>query len=133
MNACATLLHLAVLITGARVADGTGSPIRDVAVRIEGSRIVDVGDLKPKPGETIIRADGLVLAPGFIDTHNHSTDSLDRDPAAESQVSQGITTVLLGQDGGSPLPIADYLKKRREQPSALNFQIMVGHATVRRK
>ena len=64
MNACATLLHLAVLITGARVADGTGAPLREAAVRIEGSRIIDVGDLKPKPGETIIRGGQAELSEG---------------------------------------------------------------------
>ena len=86
-----------ILITGANVADGTGAPLRRVSVRIDGNRILDVGDLKARTGEKIVRADGLVLAPGFIDMHNHSTDGLDNDPAAESQVSQGITTVLLGQ------------------------------------
>src|SRR5579872_5799218 len=85
------------LITGARVADGTGAPLRPAAVRVDAGLIQAIGDLKPKAGEKIIRADGLVLAPGFIDTHNHSTDALDKNPDAESQVSQGITTILLGQ------------------------------------
>ena len=57
----------------------------------------------------MIDATGLVLAPGFIDAHNHSTDGLDNDPDAVTQVSQGITTVLLGQDGSSPFPVRDYL------------------------
>ncbi len=100
---------------------------------MEGDRITAVGDLKANAGETVIRGDGLILAPGFIDTHNHSTDALDSDPAAESQVSQGITSMLLGQDGGSPLPIGAYLQKRREHPAAVNVQVLVGHATVRRK
>ncbi len=113
------------------MADGTGAPLRTAAVRVDAGRILDVGDLKPKAGEKVIRADGLVLAPGFIDTHNHSTDALDKNPGADSQVSQGITTMLLGQDGSSPLSIAEYLKKRRDQPAAVNFQIMAGHATIR--
>ena len=120
------------LITGARVADGTGAPLRAAAVRVTGDRISEVGNLRPRAGETVIRGDGLVLAPGFIDTHNHSTE-LDKDLDAASQTSQGITTMYLGQDGGSPFPIAEYLKKRRENPAAPNIQIMVGHATVRRK
>jgi N-acyl-D-amino-acid deacylase len=121
------------LITGAQVADGSGSPLRNAAVRIEGQRISEIGPLQPRPGEIVVHADGLVLAPGFIDTHNHSTETLDSDPLAESQISQGITTVLLGQDGNSPLPIAAYLAKRRAHPAALNVQILVGHATLRRK
>ena len=55
--------------------------------------------------------------PGFIDIHNHSTDGLARDPLAETQVSQGITTLVVGADGGSPWPIADYLEKRRSDPA----------------
>jgi N-acyl-D-amino-acid deacylase len=121
------------LITGATVADGSGAPLKRVSVRVDGARILEVGNLRPKVSEKIVHAEGLVLAPGFIDTHNHSTEALDKNPGADSQVAQGITTVLLGQDGSSPLPVADYLKKRKDSPSALNIQMMVGHATVRRK
>ena len=121
------------VITGAQVADGTGAPLRAMTVRVEGDRIVKVGNFKPRKNETVIRADGLVLAPGFIDIHNHSTEGLEKDPLAESQVSQGITTMLLGQDGGSPWPISEYLAKMRQSPAALNFLMLVGHATVREK
>ena len=54
-------------------------------------------------------ARGLVLAPGFIDAHNHSDRGFTTDPSAASQVSQGITTVVIGQDGGSPFPVGEYL------------------------
>jgi N-acyl-D-amino-acid deacylase len=74
-----------------------------------------------------------VLAPGFIDTHNHSTEGLDEHPDAGTQVGQGITTVLLGQDGSSPLPIRDYLARRRASPASLNVTLLVGHGTVRRR
>ncbi len=123
----------AVVITGARVADGTGAALRDMNVRLVGERITRVGRFRPGAQDTVIDATGLVLAPGFIDTHNHSTEGLEAQPEAASQVSQGITTALLGQDGGSPWPVAEYLKRRRENPPALNFQMLVGHATVRRQ
>jgi N-acyl-D-amino-acid deacylase len=119
------------VITGAQVADGTGGPLRAMNVRVEGDRIVKVGNFKPRKNETVIRGDGLVLAPGFIDIHNHSTEGLETEPLAETQVSQGITTVLLGQDGGSPWPLGEYLERRRREPPALNVAICVGHATVR--
>ncbi len=80
----------------------------------------------------MIDAHGLVLAPGFIDMHNHSSE-LDTDLDAESQVSQGITTILLGQDGGSAWPIADFLKHRADKPAALNLQTLAGHATIRKE
>jgi len=121
------------VIAGAQVADGTGKPLRAASVRVEGDRITEVGNFRPKKGETVVRGDGLVLAPGFIDTHNHSTGGLERSPRAETQISQGLTTLLLGQDGGSPWPIAEYLQKRRADPPALNFLMLVGHATVREK
>ncbi len=121
------------VITGAQVADGTGAPLRRANVRIEGDRITKIGSFKPKKGEPETRADGLVLSPGFIDTHNHSTSGLLTEPAAISQISQGLTTLLIGQDGGSPWPIAEYLQKIRANPTALNVQVLVGHATVRRR
>ncbi len=121
-----------VVIAGAQIADGTGAPLRRADVRIQDGRILEMGKLKSKPGDLIVAARGLVLAPGFIDVHNHS-QALEKDLGAASQVSQGITTVLVGQDGSSPWPIADYLEARRSHPAALNVQSMVGHATVRRK
>jgi N-acyl-D-amino-acid deacylase len=119
------------LIRGARVADGTGSPLAASDVRVVGDRIAEVGKLEPKDGERVVRGDGLVLAPGFIDVHNHSTDGLATDPLARTQVSQGITTLVLGPDGDSPWPIATYLAEREKAPAAVNVMTMVGHETVR--
>src|SRR5439155_929501 len=85
-----------------------------------------------RPGDAVVDAKGLVVSPGFIDIHNHSSGELAGDPAAESQVAQGITTVVLGPDGSSPWPIGEYLAERRQNPAAVNVAVMVGHATVRR-
>ena len=119
------------LIAGARVADGTGGPIALKNVRVTGDRITEVGALEPKPGERVVKGDGLVLAPGFIDVHNHSTEGLEAEPLAATQVSQGITTLVLGPDGSSPWPIGAYLKARKDAPPAVNVMTMVGHETVR--
>ena len=95
------------LILHAQVADGTGAPLRKADVRITGDHIVAIARISsPNPANAVIDAKGLVLAPGFIDIHNHSTDGLETDPLAESQIAQGITTVVLGADGDSPWPIA---------------------------
>jgi putative CocE/NonD family hydrolase len=119
------------VITNARLIDGTGAPARQASVRVVNGRITEVGTLTPTQGERVVDAGGLVLAPGFIDPHNHSTEGLLTEPAATSQVSQGITTVFVGQDGSSPWPIADYLAKLRAAPPAVNVLTAVGHATVR--
>lgn len=119
------------VIVGARVIDGSGRPAFIANVRIEGDRIVSVGRFAPLAGEEVIEARGLALAPGFIDIHNHSEDGLQTDPSAQSQVSQGITTLAVGADGDSPWPVAGYLEKLDQQKTALNVISFVGHATVR--
>ncbi len=119
------------VISGAKVADGTGEPLRQVDIRVLGGKISQVGNIQPAEGETVIDARGLVLAPGFIDIHNHSTDGVEHQPLASSQVAQGLTTLLLGQDGSSPWPIGKWLDDRRKNPPSLNVLLLVGHATVR--
>jgi len=119
-------------IVGGMVADGLGGPLRQATVRIVADRIVAVGAVEPQAGDAVVNARGLVVAPGFIDIHNHSSGELAADPAAESQVAQGITTAVLGPDGSSPWPIGEFLDERRKSPAALNVAVMVGHATVRR-
>jgi N-acyl-D-amino-acid deacylase len=121
------------VIVGATVIDGSGRAGVRANVRVEGDRIAEVGQFDPKPGEEIIEARGKVVAPGFIDIHNHSESGLKAEPEAASQVSQGITTLAVGPDGGSPWPIADYLSQREQQQAAVNVLAFVGHATVRQR
>lgn len=120
------------VITGARLADGTGAPLAAGGVRVEGDTITAVGAVTPRPGETVVDGTGLVLAPGFIDTHNHSTEGLEKEPAAVTQVSQGITTLSVGQDGSSPWPLSGYMARLRAAPPAVNVVVFAGHATIRR-
>jgi N-acyl-D-amino-acid deacylase len=119
------------VIAGAELADGTGAPLRRADVRVEGDTIAAVGAVTPRPGEPVVAGPGLVLAPGFIDAHNHSTDGLEREREAVTQVSQGITTLAVGQDGSSPWPIAGYLERLRARPPAVNVVVLAGHATIR--
>src|SRR5262249_15507131 len=112
--------------------DGIGSPLRRANVRVVGDRIARVDGAAPERGDRVVDAKGLVLAPGFIDIHNHSATELTEEPAAATQIAQGITTGVLGPDGSSPWPIGEYLAERRKTPAAVNVAVMVGHATVRR-
>src|ERR1041385_315336 len=126
-----------IAIVGATLLDGSGTaPLRDSVVVVRGDSIVAAGPrdrVKVPADARVIEAAGLTLAPGFIDAHNHSDRGFREDPYATTQVSQGITTVVIGQDGGSPLPVGDYLKNLDQNPIALNVLTFVGHATVRSK
>jgi len=120
-----------LIILNAQLADGTGAILREGALRIRGNRVVGIGKLSASPGERTIDAHGLVLAPGFIDIHNHSLDGLDSDPLAETQIAQGITTAIQGPDGESPWPIAAWIDARKKNPAAINVAVFAGHATIR--
>jgi N-acyl-D-amino-acid deacylase len=121
-----------LLIRNAKVVDGTGAAAMVADVRIRGDRIAEVAPrLEPLPGEGLREARGLALAPGFIDIHSHADRGLLADPDAATQTRQGITTMVVGQDGESAYPLADWFAKLDAAPRAVNVASMVGHATVR--
>src|SRR5262245_4172958 len=86
---------------GATVVDGTGAPAYRADVSIHNGLISFTGQGR------VIDADGLVLAPGFIDMHSHSDLQLLANPGHLAKVSQGVTTEVLGQDGLSYAPVDD--------------------------
>ena len=118
------------LITNVTVIDGTGTLARKAAVRIKNDKIIDVGDLTAYKNETVIDGEGKILAPGFIDTHSHLDRSLTEHPEAIPGLSQGVTTVVAGQDGESdPVDsITAYIKKT---PIAINLASYTGQTTLR--
>jgi len=119
-----------VVFKNARIIDGTGRASFRGDVRIKDGKIVKIGEIKASKDDEVIDASGLVLAPGFIDIHNHSESGLLTDGTAANQVSQGITTVLVGPDGGGPFPVGDYFAKL-DGKIAVNVGAFIGHATVR--
>jgi N-acyl-D-aspartate/D-glutamate deacylase len=125
------LIYPSTLIAGATVVDGTGRPGFTADVRIEDDRIAAVGDLEPGPDEPVVDGRGLVLAPGFIDTHSHA----DTDPFAHrdavAAVSQGITTTVVGQDGESRLPLGEFYARLETEPTAINMASYTGHGSLR--
>jgi N-acyl-D-aspartate/D-glutamate deacylase len=86
-----------LILRNGHVVDGTGNPwfTGDVAVR--GGRIVAVGRVGPAKAKREIDVRGLVVAPGFIDMHSHSDNTLLQDGLAQSKVRQGVTTEVLGE------------------------------------
>lgn len=121
-----------VLLRHATLYDGSGNAPVTADVRVVGERIAAVATaLKPLPGETVRDLRGLALAPGFIDMHSHADRGLLKDLDAATQTRQGITTMVVGQDGESNFPLASWLAKLDATPAALNVTSMVGQATLR--
>jgi N-acyl-D-aspartate/D-glutamate deacylase len=125
-----TGLARTLLIRSVQIVDGSGSKSFRGSVRIQDSSIIAVGDLQPIPTDSIIDGTKLVLAPGFIDTHSHHFGDFDEDPSALATNSQGITTIVIGQDGNSYSvdTIRALLKKN---PLAVNVATYTGHTTLR--
>ncbi|ULQ52360.1 serine hydrolase [Flavihumibacter fluvii] len=120
------------LIQHVSLIDGTGTPARNAAVRLEGDKILAVGDLESFPGENVIDGGGKVLAPGFIDTHSHHRGSLRNQPAAIATLSQGITTIVSGQDGYGSY-VDSIIADMKAQPVATNIATYTGHTELRER
>lgn len=119
------------LIVHAKVVDGSGAPARAVSVRIDKDRIIAVGQLQPAPGDTIVDAKGLTLAPGFIDAHSHHDREAEKTPDMTALTAQGVTTIVVGQDGGSALPLKAYFEQLTRSPLAVNVASYTGHGSLR--
>jgi len=144
-----------VLIRNARIIDGTGGASFNGDVAIDGDHIAAVGDLGGWTADETIDAKGLAVAPGFIDVHTHDDLEVINTPELESKVSQGVTTVIVGNCGVSLAPVRqgtelstlfsllgpdsvfqfptvqsyrDYLG---DHPPAVNVAMLVGHSSLR--
>src|SRR3974390_105256 len=144
-----------LLIRGGLLIDGTGRPGVRGDLAIADGRIAALGDHVPPGAHRVIEADGLAVAPGFIDIKTHSDFTLPINPKAESKVRQGVTTEIIGHCGFSVAPVLpgkvallrDYLSPSapwlpfRETgfadyvatfpPTAVNAGMLVGHNTLR--
>jgi N-acyl-D-aspartate/D-glutamate deacylase len=146
-----------LVIAGARILDGLGSPSWDGWVAVEGDRFAAVEPSRvPAPeAARVVDASGSVLSPGFIDVHNHSDLAPLIEPGFASTVRQGVTTVVVGNCGVSPWPnagavecaemaggepgtlplgwpsFADWVDAMRSCAPAVNIATLVGHGAVR--
>src|SRR5471030_804797 len=147
-----------LIIHGGTVIDGTRRPRFDADVGIRDGCIAEIGDLRARKAAKTIDAAGMIVAPGFIDSHTHDDAAVLFDPHMICKISQGVTTVVTGNCGISlaplspdaprPMPLslltgdehaprasfsrfADYLDAVRRSPSSVNVAAMVGHTTLR--
>jgi N-acyl-D-amino-acid deacylase len=145
-----------VIVRGGQVLDGTGAPGVEGDVAILEGRIAAVGPSLGSDARLVIDARGLAVAPGFIDIHSHADGTMFRDPRVESVIRQGVTTVIIGQDGSSRAPtragdpaseeegsdgasrargrgrsLAQVFRAIDALPSAVNVASMVGLGTIR--
>ena len=121
------------LIVGARVVDGTGAPSRAVSVRLDGDRVIAIGELVQEPGDKVVDARGLVLAPGFIDAHSHHDRQAEQTPDMTPVTAQGVTTIVAGQDGESAFPLKTYFAGLEKAPLAVNVAAYTGHGSLRER
>ena len=99
---------LDLLVRDATIVDGSGAPGFRGSVGVSGDQITWVGRGDAPEASRTIEAHGRVAAPGFVDVHNHSDLSALVDPWMRSALRQGVTTVVVGNCGASPWPLAGW-------------------------
>ena len=110
-----------ILIKNGNIADGTKRPLYTADVLVENGKIVKIGKNLSCDDAQVIKADHLVVAPGFIDTHSHSDLKVLVDPEVRPKIMQGITTEVLGQDGISMAPLPkQYISPWRKNLAGLD-------------
>jgi N-acyl-D-amino-acid deacylase len=156
LQGCSSSKDFDLIIKGGHVFDGLGNEAQQTDIGIKGDFIKAIGRLPSTKAETVIDAKGLAVCPGFIDAHEHTDIGLLVNPKAESSIRQGITTLVSGNCGGSPFPVADeiqeemkkdlkelyqldltwtdikgFFSKLEETGIALNYSSLVGQGTLR--
>ena len=156
LKGCTSKKEYDLVIKNGRVFDGLGNKAISADIGIIGEKITKIGKISAAKGQATIDASGLTVCPGFIDAHDHTSIELMVNPKAESSIRQGITTVVSGNCGSSPFPVADeiydeyrdtmkdtydieltwrdikgFFSKLNEKGMALNYSTFVGQGTIR--
>jgi N-acyl-D-amino-acid deacylase len=120
-----------VLITHAKVVDGSGSPWFYADIGIRGDTIAAVGTLTGAGAENVVDAGGMTVAPGFIDVHSHGRRGIFDVPTAENYLREGVTTFIEGPDGSSPVPLKPFLDRLAQTRISVNIGFLVGQGSIR--
>ena len=147
-----------ILVRNAKIADGTGNPMYHADVAIKNGKISRIGYNLQGDAQCIIDGSGKVLAPGFIDAHNHLDGCIEEAPYCSHMLAQGVTTIIGGMCGDSPVPISakhledglrlvgkhhseeslqarmnlgDYIQLLEKRPLGTNATFLIGHSNIR--
>jgi N-acyl-D-amino-acid deacylase len=120
-----------LLLRNGRIVDGSGSPWYRSDVAVRGDTIVRIAPDIADPATRAIDLQGQVVAPGFIDIHTHARRTIFDLPTAENYVRQGVTTLMEGPDGGSPVPLGPFLAKLDALPKSVNIGSFIGQGSIR--
>ncbi|WP_286263130.1 N-acyl-D-amino-acid deacylase family protein [Thalassotalea atypica] len=143
------------LIINSDIYDGSGTAVIKQDIAITGDKIVAIGDLKDLTAKKVIDGKGLALAPGFIDVHTHDDLEVIRNPSMPNKISQGVTSVVIGNCGISASPyqsanppidpvnllghasefifpsLQDFVKQYNQVQPSINVAALVGHTSLR--
>ena len=120
-----------LVIRNGRIVDGTGSPWYRADIGIRGDAIAAISPTISAPAGRMIDAAGQIVAPGFIDIHNHGRENIFELPTADNYIRQGVTTIIEGPDGGSAVPLGPFLDKLDALKKSINIGSFIGQGSVR--
>ena len=116
---------------GGYVLTGDGTEAARADVAITGDRVACVGRVDAPGTATVIDANGLYVAPGFVDVHSHADGTIVAHPDAANLLAQGITTVVGGNCGSHQLPLAELFATVARQGTGVNLASLAGHNSIR--
>ena len=127
---CSLKYEYDIIVKGGIVIDGAGTPgyISDIGI-LDG-KIKAIGEINGN-ARAEVNIKGKVISPGFIDTHSHHDEGMFVNTDISGALTQGITTIFIGQDGYSEHPLLNLINKLKNNPVSINIGSYSGHNTLR--
>jgi N-acyl-D-amino-acid deacylase len=121
-----------ILITNARILDGTGNSWYYGSIAIKDGKIIKIGNVGNLTAAKLIDAKKMIVAPGFIDVHTHLEGNEAKNPTADNFIYDGVTTCVTGNCGSSDVHIKNYLRRMDSIKLSINVAALIGHNDVRK-
>jgi len=122
-----------LVLRGGRIVDGTGNPWYSADLAVRGDTIVRIAPHIQGAAKRVADVAGQVVSPGFIDLHTHARRGIFQVPTADNYARQGVTTLMEGPDGGSPIPLKGFLDRVAAAKISVNFGSFIGQGSIREK